>query len=84
MSTAMKGIVLDVSFPPQFRETLTEVHGGPHDRHLPQIEEAYLQQLQRENAALRASLEEHQATLEMIMSTYRQQVGGALRWHVVD
>ena len=61
----------------QLRETLTEVHGGAHDRHLPQIEEAYLQQLQRENAALRASLEEHQETLEMIMSTYRQQVGGA-------
>ena len=52
------------------------VQGGDHHRHLPQIEEAYLQQLQRDNAELRSSLQEHKDALETIMSTYRQQVGG--------
>ncbi len=42
--------------------------------HLPQIELGYIRQLQQDNGDLRTLLEEHQATLQMIMSKYRQQV----------
>jgi suppressor of IKK-epsilon len=57
-----------------FQDTLINIRGSDHQRHLPQIEEAYLQQLQRDNAELRSSLQEHKDALEIIMSTYRQQV----------
>ncbi len=54
------------------------IHGGEEGERvkLPNIEFSYIKQLQQDNSELRTLLEEHQAALEMIMSKYREQVGG--------
>lgn len=68
----------------QYQEELVELNTAAHQRpHLDLIaniqqENRQLRALETENKELKAALEEHQNTLELIMSKYRQQISRLL------
>lgn len=68
----------------QYQEELVELNTAAHQRpHLDLIaniqqESRQLRALENENKELKSALEEHQNTLELIMSKYRQQISRLL------
>jgi hypothetical protein len=68
----------------QYQEELVELNTAAHQRpHLDLIaniqqENRQLRALESENKELKSALEEHQNTLELIMSKYRQQISRLL------
>lgn len=70
----------DVEAMKQYQEDLEQLNAIAHHRPRAQLvlgiqqENRHIRQLQHENKELRATLEEHQNAIELIMSKYRQQM----------
>ncbi|TRY74004.1 hypothetical protein TCAL_10588 [Tigriopus californicus] len=70
----------DVEAMKQYQEELEQLNAIAHHRPRAQLvlgiqqENRHIRQLQHENKELRATLEEHQNAIELIMSKYRQQM----------